>query len=63
MVISDGNNEIKKSANIFADATSSSCEGFDVPKAELEKLSNYIEITLNLTSGDRTGTITGVATL
>lgn len=63
LVISDGNKTLEKTADIFADATSSSCQGFDIPKSEIESLSNYLEITINLTSNDKTGQITGVATL
>lgn len=53
------------SANAFIFSTGSiysSCEGFDVPLSELAA-SNVWAIKINLTSGDKTGVITGEARL
>lgn len=63
LVVSDGTNTYTEDAALFADATASSCEGFDIPKSKIANFSNYLEFTINLTSGEKTGTITGVATL
>lgn len=50
---------VKRSASIIANPSSSTCEGFNIPTSDLG--SGSWDITINLTSGDRTGQITGSA--
>ena len=52
---------IEKSANIFPTASTSSCEGFDVPLSELS--SGTWNIIINLASGEKTGEIKGEVNL
>lgn len=60
LTLSDGANQLNKSAALTPVVSTSSCEGFDVSGAELSDFSRPLNITINLTSGDKTGTITGV---
>ena len=50
---------IVKSADIVANPSSSTCNGFDIPVSQLS--SGSWSITINLTSGDSSGQITGSA--
>ena len=52
---------IEKSANILPTASTSSCEGFDVPLSELS--SGTWNIIINLASGEKTGEIKGEVNL
>lgn len=52
---------ITKSAEIFASASTSSCQGFDLPVSELS--SGLWDINIKLQSGSRTGNISGKANL
>ena len=62
LLISDGaGKQIETSAPIIPSASTSTCEGFDLSAAALSGLSRPFNLTINLTSGDKTGTITGVA--
>ena len=45
------------SANLIASASTSTCEGFDIPVSELS--SGTYGIKINIASGDKTGIITG----
>ena len=63
LTISDGDNSFEETATIIPEASTSTCEGFDIPKSDLSLVSDNIEILINISSGDKTGTITGVATL
>ena len=57
LTLTSGSNTITKTANIVAVASTSTCEGFDVPVSELS--SGAWQISINIQSGDKTGTITG----
>ena len=57
LTLTSGSNTIIKTANIVAVASTSTCEGFDVPVSELS--SGAWQISINIQSGDKTGTITG----
>ena len=59
-LVRDGSAVYSATAEIFANAATSSCKGFDIP---LSNLSGQYEIVINLASDDRTGTISGVANL
>ena len=48
---------VEKTAAIFPTASTSSCEGFDVPTSELSE-GNW-KVTISLSSNGKTGTITG----
>ena len=50
---------VVKSANIIANPSSSTCNGFDIPVSQLE--SGSWNITIDLTSGNKNGQITGSA--
>ena len=60
-LMKDGTEYYSASANIIADASTSTCQGFDVETTNLPS-GNYL-ITINLQSGDKTGTITGGVSL
>ncbi|MBR2586985.1 hypothetical protein IKE71_01265 [Candidatus Saccharibacteria bacterium] len=57
--ISDGTRSLQKTANISPVASTSSCEGFDVPTSELKGFSRPLNIKIALTSGAKSGTIEG----
>ena len=57
--VTDGVNQITVSAQILPEASTSTCEGFDVPTDSLKDFSRPLSVTINVTSGDKTGTITG----
>ena len=57
LTLTSGSNTITKTVNIVAVASTSTCEGFDVPVSELS--SGAWQISINIQSGDKTGTITG----
>ena len=59
LTLSDGANQLDKSAKLSPAASTSTCEGFDIPSSELSNFSRPIDITINLTSGDKRGSITG----
>ena len=48
---------VEKTAAIFPTASTSSCEGFDVPMSELSE-GNW-KVTISLSANGKTGTITG----
>lgn len=50
-------------ANISASASTSTCEGFDIPLSSISDLSSNTQFTINLSSGDRTGVISGEVSL
>ncbi|MBQ1528406.1 hypothetical protein IIZ77_02020 [Candidatus Saccharibacteria bacterium] len=60
LIITNGANQLQKSANLIPSVATSTCEGFDIDSAELANFARPLNITINLTSGDKTGTITGV---
>lgn len=60
LALSDGTNQLQKSANLVPSAATSTCEGFDVASSELSNFSRPLNININLTSGNKTGLITGV---
>lgn len=47
------------SSNIVASASTSSCDGFDIPLSELSGLSGNVNFEIKLTSGEKYGTIEG----
>ena len=61
LVISNGVKSVTKSAEIAPNPSSSTCKGFDIPVSELG--SGNWDISIKVTSGARTGTLTGRATI
>lgn len=61
LVLTNGSKSITKTSNIMPNPSSSTCEGFDVPTAELG--SGNWDIAIKVSSGDRSGTLTGSAKL
>ena len=59
LLLTDGSNQLEKSTKLSPAASTSTCEGFDVQASELSNFSRPINITINLTSGDKRGSITG----
>lgn len=60
LTLSDASgNHLEKTARLIPNASTSTCEGFDIAGSETANLSRPINIEINLTSGDRTGTIKG----
>ena len=59
LTLSDGMNQLEMSARLTPVAATSSCEGFDIMNSELANCSRPLNITITLSSGDKTGTITG----
>ena len=47
------------SVNISPSASTSTCEGFDIALSDLGNMSGNSQFTINLSSGDKAGTITG----
>ncbi len=60
LTLTNGANQLEKTARLIPSASTSTCEGFDIDSAELSNFSRSINININLTSGDKTGVITGV---
>lgn len=61
LVMTANGKTVTRSVNIVNTPTASVCDGFDIPVAELS--SGTWQINIKLTSGDKTGTITGEASL
>ena len=57
----DGNNIYSDTAPIVDSASTSTCEGFNVPVSSIS--SGKLNIVINITSGDKSGTITGEVTV
>lgn len=55
------NNSFETTVPIFNDASTSTCEGFDIPKSSL--MPGIYSIDINLTSGEKSGTISGEVSL
>ncbi len=55
----NGSATITKTSSIIPNPSSSSCEGFDIPTSELG--SGNWEITIKITSGDKSGVLKGAA--
>lgn len=55
--ITNGSRTITRTSNIIANPSSSACEGFDIPTSEVG--SGSWDISVTLSSGDRSGTLTG----
>ena len=55
--------DYSSTVNISPSASTSTCEGFDIPLSDLGNLSGKVNFTINLQSGDKTGTITGEVSL
>ena len=56
LTLTDGDKTVSKSATVYPNASISTCQGFDVPVSELS--SSTWSITINVTSGDRSGQAT-----
>ena len=59
LVLSDGANRLEKTARLIPDASTSTCEGFDIANFELTSFTRPINVEINLLSGDKSGTING----
>ena len=57
----DGSTAYSTTANLIADVSTSTCEGFNIPRAGFAS-GNY-NIIINLASGDKTGRIEGMVSL
>ena len=57
LILSNSARSVTKTSGVIDSATSSSCYGFDIPLSELSNGTWQIKVTV--TSGDRTGIITG----
>lgn len=57
--LSDGTNQLTFSANVLPEASTSTCEGFDVPVNSLAAFARPLSITIDIVSGDRSGVLTG----
>lgn len=57
LALSNGVKTVTKNANIIQNPSSSTCEGFDVPVSELG--GGDWKISIAITSGDKSGTLTG----
>jgi len=55
----NGDSQLTVSAAILPEAASSTCEGFDIPLSSLTTFSGETSIQITLTSGDRSGIISG----
>ena len=60
-IVRDGSTLYSSTASIVNNASTATCEGFDVPVFELG--SGEVTVLINLTSGDRNGTIRGGASI
>ncbi|MBR3256925.1 hypothetical protein IKG02_01380 [Candidatus Saccharibacteria bacterium] len=63
LTLSDGKTSLEKSADIVPEASTSTCAGFDLSEQEISSLSGNLDIKILLSSGEKTGTITGEASL
>lgn len=63
LTLTNGTNTFSLSANIIPDASTSTCEGFDVPLSSLSAFSGETNIKITLTSGDKSGSLEGVVNL
>lgn len=59
LIVTNGDRTLEKTASIAPIASTSSCEGFDIPTSELNNINDKISIKINIASGDKIGTITG----
>ena len=58
LTMTSGSLSYTASARLFADVSTSSCEGFSVPVDKLSGATNW-NISIDLVSGDKSGVITG----
>ena len=61
LTVSDGAHTLAKTANLIPSAATSTCEGYDIAGSELSSFARPLYITINLTSGDKSGIIEGQA--
>ena len=59
LTVSDGSRSLSKTASVVPEVSTSSCEGFDIPASELSNFSRPLSIQINITSGSKSGLITG----
>ena len=60
LTLSDGAaHSLTRTANLVPVVSTSTCEGFDISASDLAGLSRPLQITIELSSGDKTGIITG----
>ena len=57
--LTNGSTTVTRTSGIIPNPSSSSCEGFDIPTSELG--SGNWEITIKITSGDKSGVLKGTA--
>ena len=63
LALINGSNQITVSTNIIPEASTSTCEGFDLPLSSLSSFSGETQIRITLSSGDRSGVLSGVVNL
>ena len=61
LTLTQGSRTVSRTADILANPSSSTCDGFDIPLSELS--GGTWNINIKLTSSDRTGIITGEVNL
>ena len=61
LTLTSGTNKLEQTVRLIPSVSTSTCEGFDVTAGELSNFPRPINININLTSGEKTGIITGVA--
>ncbi len=61
LTLTSGDNKYTDAANIIAEASTSTCAGFDIPTSELG--SGNWNITIQISSGDKKGIINGEVSL
>ena len=61
IALTKGSTTVNRSSNIISNPSSSSCEGFDIPTAELG--GGDWSFTIKVTSGNRTGVLKGTAAI
>jgi len=61
LTLTKGGESITKTSDIVANPSSSTCSGFDIPTSELS--SGTWTMKISITSGNKTGTITGETTI
>ena len=59
ITLADGDHSLEHTTSIIPEASTSTCEGFDVPESELTDFERPITVNIYLASGDRSGVIIG----
>ncbi len=58
LTVSDDSHSLTRTAAIIPEASTSTCEGFDIPSSELADFSGQLILTITLESANRTGSLT-----